>query len=222
MKRLSHSQLQNLIFIGVVMLVAAVAIVYLMLREDPTRASSMESAATSAPALTPSQDEEPLRFESVPISVLLAQLNGDKRLIVTALSENEYDIRLSSEEESAAAVLRLTESNGRISSLLWTFPLPEKPPDKPKNDIEKRLAESYEQQMSALRDRIETILTACISGSDLNDKLLEPNLRAWFEGALGTLDGGGSYRNVAEGCTFTAYASESDGRGALICALLLA
>lgn len=220
MRRLSHSQLQNLIFIGVVMLVAAAAVVYMLLREDPTQAS----ASHGTPAFTPNPSPEPKEtrrgFEGAPPSVLLAQLEADGCFTISKSAEHEYSLRLIEDGEDAAIAMRLTESGGRITSLLWTFPLPEKPAGEPKNEIEKRLKENYETDLAAMRTRVETVLMACIRGSDLNGRLLEPTLYLWCDGALKTLKDGKSYRNVEENCAFTAQRVDNEGPDTLLCALL--
>lgn len=218
---MNHAQVQNLIFIAVVLLVAAGAMAYMMLRGD--FADGWNARATITPqasaALTPEQRRD--RFEAAPVSVLLTQLKGDGRLHIQENADGGYSVRLSSDPRDAVAALRLTEAEGRVTSLSWWFPLPAKPVKKPKSDIEKRIAANYEDALAAVSGRVETILTAAIDASDLNGKLLEPTLRLWCQSALETAESDKTYRNTEEGCSFSAYVSEKDGARVLECALLL-
>ncbi len=223
MKRLSHSQIQNLIFIGAVMLVAAGAIVYILLDGRSDASGDMASETTPLTSVRPLETEKASSrgFEAAPVSVMMAQLASGGSLILTELDENRYALALADAPDTEAATLLLTESNGLVTSLMWSFPLPTKFSGKPANAIERRLAESYDAQLAAMRGRVETALTDCIGACDLDGVLLGPVLLAWTEGALETMESGESYRNVAEGCVFTAYASEPGGEAALSCALLL-
>ena len=215
MKHIKQSQLQNLIFLGVVMLVAAGVVVYLLLKDEPTTA--LEGEAEPAVSETAAPKE---RFEAAPGAVIWTQLKGDTRFVLTKLSEAEYEIAFADGTKGVSATLHLGENNGRTVSMLWSFSLPRAPDGKPKNDIEKRLAEHYESQMQGAGDCVSAILSASLEACDLNGMLLEPTRRAWRDGALETLTSGKDYKNTAGVCNFTAYVSDVSGSQTLVCALL--
>lgn len=216
MKRLTQSQLQNLIFLGVVMLVAAAVVVYLLLKGEPTTALENEADTGVSETAEPAKE----RFEAAPSAVLWTRLKGDARLLMTKLSEAEYEITVADGMEGMSATLHLGESNGRVVSMLWSFSLPQPPAGEPKNDIEKRLAAHYEALLLEVNDQINTILSATLDACDLNDMLLAPTKRAWRDGALGTLAGGKDYKNTVGSCAFSAYVSDVSGSDVLVCALL--
>lgn len=216
MKRLKQSQIQNLIFLGVVMLVAASVVVYLLLKGEPTTA--LEGEADTAVGETAAPAKE--RFEAAPIAVIWTHLKGDARFVLTKRSELEYEVALADGQDGISATLRLGESNGRLASMLWVFNLPTAPGEEPKNEIEKRLAEHYEAQMRGAEDCIRTILSVSFDACDLNDMLTEPTRRAWQDGALETLSGGKDYKDTTGACTFSAYVSDGSGSATLVCALL--
>lgn len=216
MKHLKQSQLQNLIFLGVVMLVAAGVVVYLLLKGEP--ATALEDAAAPSVSETAAPPKE--RFEAAPSAVIWAQLKGDARFVLTELSEAEYEIAFADGTKGVSATLHLGANNGRTVSMLWSFSLPKAPDGKPKNDIERRLAEHYESQMQGAGDCVTAILSASLEACDLNGMLLEPTRRAWRDGALETLYGGKDYKNTVGACSFTAYVSDASGSRVLACALL--
>jgi hypothetical protein len=216
MKRLTQSQIQNLIFLGVVMLVAASVVVYLLLKGEPTTALEDEPDTRAGETAAPAKE----RFEAAPAAVVWTRLKGDTRFVLTKLSDAEYEIALADRQDGIAATLHLGESDGRVVSMLWCFSLPKAPEAEPKNEIEKRLMEHYEAQMRGAGDCIQTILSASFEACDLNGALLEPTRRVWQDGALETLAGGKDYKDTAGACTFSAYVSDGPSGAALVLALL--
>ncbi|MDO4572761.1 MAG: hypothetical protein Q4C13_05275 [Clostridia bacterium] len=213
MGRLTQAQLQNLIFTGVVMLVAAGVLVYLAFREEPAAAE----LSSPAPAAETARAEAPgAAFEAVPPAVFLTQLEADGRFTLTQEAPGLYVLTM--EESGFTALLEIGEADGRVGSLTWFF-APEAPAlESPENALERRVAEAREKSLAARGDSITAILLFCMEAADLNGVLQRPVLRLWCDAALETGQSGKTYRASAGDCGFIAYVSETDG--ALVCAFL--
>ena len=217
--KVTAGQVQNIVFTGIVACVA----VGLYLLSGKLAPPPETPASSPTPAVVTSvSDEEEARFASVPESVYLEQIksNPDFRKKKNKQEDRAYTL-VHGDGASGSAVLSYTVRDGDIESVTFTFVCRDKPPAKPKTEIEQRLAADYPAFLAAQNEAVRSMLPAVLSACDLDGVLIEPVLLRWYAGALAARDDGKYYTDKFAGCAFLAYPSKLADENVVICSLLL-
>lgn len=217
MKRLTSQQIQNILFTLVVVLAALV--VYLLTGwNKPSSAQAVEPPPT--PTATP---RSAAQFESVPEGVFSMLMTSDEKFLAKVDKQDSHTIRMQCGSAGAGnATLTFTaDEDGKVSSFMITFQMPDAPPTKTKTPEEKTQLQAYEKFVSAQNVAVQTILLAAVDACDLNGLILSPVSLKWYAGALSARDSGKNYKDTYRGCIFEAYQVKIGAKDSFVCTFLI-
>lgn len=227
MNKPSVDQWQNIAFTAVV----AIVCVLLYLLMGKAELAAEDSPAPSTPEATAygpyeEQTPEPDRapsFQPTPgyIFERLLLSEGTFRVKKIKGQERSFSLVCGSEVSGKAQLsYTLAEDGETMTSITFSFVARDKPPTKPKTDIERFLRDDYSSHIAQQNQAVEIMLPTCLELSDLNGRLIAPILQAWYTGALNARDENKTYTDTYAGCTFSAYASMDGGDDVVVCTLI--
>lgn len=227
MEKPKSNQLQNVAF-TVIVLVACI-LIYLLIGKSASVDSSPEASAAvvGAGEFTAQPETEETKdaaFEAVPGELYGQFLREDGRVSAKKdrKRENAYSLVCGSQTSGTGELTyTVSEDTGRVTSLTLSFPCRDKPPSKPKTDIEKRLAADYPKHIALQNTAVDAMLRAAIQACDLNGALIDPVLTRWYAGALMCRDDDKTFTDAYAGCDFSAFRSSDGGKTLVVCTLLL-
>jgi hypothetical protein len=198
MKQTLRRELTNIVFL--VLIVAAAVVIYLLSRAEikaltpeasPTPAVENTSAQTSedaeetASAKSSEDGKNKSTTRGVPESVFETHILSSDLYSADQRGRNKHTYTLIwSGESKTEATLTYELLDGCVSSLELTFSLPEVFKGKPKNDVEKYVAEASENLSSANAEAIPALLTDLLPASDALGELQQTSIRFWTDEAL--------------------------------------
>ena len=235
MKQTLRRELTNIVFL--VLIVAAAVVIYLLSRAEiraltpepsPTPAVENTSAQTGEDAeetvssKSAEDEENKSTTRGVPESVFETHILSSDLYSADQSGRNKHTYTLTwSGESEMEAKLIYELLNGCISSLELTFPLPEVFKGKPKNDIEKFLAEASENLASANAEAIPALLTDLLPASDALGELQQTSIRFWTDEALLLKKPGDKFEDTLDGYHFVAFRRQGESLQELVCILFL-
>lgn len=234
MKQTLRRELTNIVFL--VLIVAAAVVIYLLSRAEikalapdasPTPSAETKDAQTAEDAeatasIAPGEDKNKSTTRGVPESVFETHLLSSSLYAAesTGGKKNAYTINWQG-DTTVEAMLVYELIDGNISSLEITFQLPEAFKGKPKNDIEKYLAEASENLSSANAEAIPALLADLLPASDAKSELQLTSIRFWAEQAQLLKKPGDKFEDTIDGYHFVAYRRQGESMQELVCILFL-
>ncbi|MEG1755570.1 MAG: hypothetical protein RRZ24_05425 [Clostridia bacterium] len=219
MKKISAGQIQNIVFTGII---AAAAVLMYVLAGRNLPAQKQDALFTLELTVAPEMKDE-TRFERVPETIFLEQINGDTTFTVVRNKQSEQSYQLICDREwtGSAALTYTLDDDDCMESVTLTFVRRDQPPNKPRTEIERYLANDYPTWIAAQNKAIQILLPNIFVACDLNDVLIEPILMKWYTGALAARDEAINYSDTYQNCIFLAYPSQLDDQKVIICSLLM-
>ena len=235
MKQTLRRELTNIVFL--VLIVTAAVVIYLLSRAEikaltpeptptpaveNTSAQAGEDAEETASANLSEHEENKPTTRGVPESVFETHILSSDLYSADQSGRNKrtYTLTWNGESETEAT-LTYELLDGCISSLELTFSLPEDIKGKPKNDVEKYIAEASENLSSANADAIPALLTDLLPASDALGELQQTSIRFWTDEALLLKKTGDKFEDTLDGYHFVAYRRQGESMQELVCILFL-
>lgn len=215
MKRMDNATLKNLLFYAVLLLTVIVLVFFVGKKKHG-------EAVTSEPAQRETDAAETVRFERVPRDVFLSALSSVDHVRAHWEDEEDRTFRLVyGEDRSGTVHVRFTTDEAdRIDTVTLTFDRL-KAIEKPKSEVEQRLAERYRLDLPKQNDALEAILTAVFDAVDLHGTLNDVTHQSWVDAARDVRDGGKETRDERDGIEFAAYLTSAENGESVIVTLTL-
>jgi len=235
MKQTLRRELTNIVFL--VLIVAAAVVIYLLSRAEiaalspdatPTpavensSAQSGEDTEETTSSKSAEDEENKPTTRGVPESVFETHVLSSDLYTADQSGRNKQTYTLTWNGESEMEATLIYElRDGCISSLELTFSLPEVFKGKPKNDVEKFLAEASENLASANAEAIPALLEDLLPASDALGELQQTSIRLWTDETLLLKKTGDKFEDTLDGYHFVAYRRQGESMQELVCILFL-